>query len=53
MEQIPHVGMSPVNMMRARQNLIASRQQRSHIHREMQHKAEQEQSNKEKGYKIS
>lgn len=40
------------DMMRARQNAIASRQQRRHVHGELEHKAEKEQSNKEKGYKA-
>lgn len=52
MEQIPHMGMSPVNIMRARQNMIASRQLRTHTHRELQHKAEQEIANKSKGYQA-
>ena len=51
MEQIPHVGMKPIDLMRARQNAIASRQQRRHVHGELEHRAEKEQSNKEKGYK--
>lgn len=46
MEQIPHVGMKPIDVMRAKQNAIASRQMRRHIHGELQHKAELEQRTK-------
>lgn len=48
MEQIPHVGMKPIDVMRARQNAIASRQMRRHVHGELAHKAEAEQSRKER-----
>jgi hypothetical protein len=45
MEQIPHVGMKPIDVMRARQTAIASRQQRRHVHGELEHRAQQERDN--------
>ena len=52
MEQIPHVGMSSVDVMRARQNAIASRQQRRHVHGELEHRAEKERQMKPKTYDV-
>lgn len=49
MEQIPHVDLNPVEVMRAKQNVIASRQMRRHVHNELMHKAEREQSAKQQG----
>lgn len=46
------MGMKPIDMLRARQNMIASRQMRRHVHGELGHRADQEQANKEKGYKA-
>lgn len=48
MEQIPHVGLKPIDLMRARSNELAKRQQRRHVHGELEHKAQVERSNIEK-----
>lgn len=48
MEQIPHVDMKPIDVMRARQSEIAKRQMRRHVHRELEHRADQEIHNKMK-----
>ena len=45
MEQIPHVGMKPIDVMRARQSEIAKRQMRRHVHSELEHRAQQERQN--------
>lgn len=45
MEQIPHVGMKPMDVMRARQGEIAKRQMRRHVHSELEHRAQQERQN--------
>ncbi len=50
MEQIPHVGMTQMDVMRARQGEIAKRQNRRHVHRELEHRADKELANKEKVY---
>jgi len=52
MEQIPHVDLKPVEVMRARQNAIASRQQRRHVHGELEHRAEKERQMKPKTYDV-
>lgn len=52
MEQIPHVGLSSMDVMRARQGEIAKRQQRRHVHSELEHRAQQERSDKEKNQSV-
>ena len=48
MEQIPSAPQTSLSMFRARQNVIASRQQRRHVHGELERRAEHELSNVEK-----
>lgn len=52
MEQIPHVGLTPMDVMRARQGEIAKRQQRRQVHSELQHRAQQERLDKEKNQPV-
>lgn len=52
MEQIPHVGLTSMDVMRARQGEIAKRQQRRHVHSELEHRAQQERSDKEKNQSV-
>ena len=47
MEQIPHMDQKPVDVARARANEISKRQQRRHVHNELEHTADQEIKRKE------
>jgi len=47
MEQIPHMDQKPIDVARARANEISKRQQRRHVHGELQHIANQEIKRKE------
>lgn len=46
MEQIPHMEAKPIDVMRARQNEITKRQQRRHVHGELEHTADLERRDK-------
>lgn len=41
-EQIPHMPPSPYTELKARSDIISKRQQRSHVHREMQRREDEE-----------
>ena len=47
MEQIPSMNQNPVDVARARANEISKRQQRRHVHGELEHTADQEIKRKE------
>ena len=48
MEQIPHVALKPIDVMRAKSNELSKRQQRRHVHGELADKASVERANIEK-----
>lgn len=41
-EQIPHMSPSPYTELKARSDILSKRQQRSHVHREMQRREDEE-----------
>jgi hypothetical protein len=47
MEQIPGTNQTPVDVARARANEISKRQQRRHVHNELEHTAYQENKRKQ------
>ena len=47
MEQIPSMNQNPVDVARARANEISKRQQRRHVHGELEHTADMENKRKE------
>lgn len=47
MEQIPDMKQNSVDVARARANEISKRQQRRHVHNELEHTADQENKRKE------
>jgi hypothetical protein len=47
-EQIPHVKPSPYTQLKARSDIIAKRQQRTHVYGEMERREKQERSNLQK-----
>lgn len=52
MEQVPHMEPNKMDVMRAKQNAIASMRQRRHVHQELSRKADYERKEMENLHKL-
>ncbi len=52
MEQVPHMEPNKMDVMRAKQNAIASMRQRRHVHQELSRKADYERKEMDNLHKL-